>query len=202
MPRIWYWFKRIFIVNYLLRGIFECIIVELNPGFASLNITGKDVDIIFGNESGGHRFQHTSGDRIHTSTITVAALKEPTIKDLVINSNDLSITTTKGSGPGGQHKNKVESCVCIKHIPTGISVRCDSGRSQHQNKDIALKTLRARVYEGIQLKNHREQCFVRNSQIGSGKSGDKRRTVQIQHNIVKDVDGRKWRYQDYRNGKW
>ncbi len=116
---------------------------------------------------------------------------------------DVSISTTRGAGNGGQNKNKVETCVVVTHIPTKTVVRCESGRSQYQNKETAIKTLRARLWDNIQRQNHREQCEVRNAQIGSGMRGDKRRTIQVQHNIVKDhVDGRRWRWEDYRNGKW
>ena len=66
-----------------------------------------------------------------------------------------------------------------------------------------MRTLRAKLWQDIQLKTSQNQCISRNSQIGSGMRGDKRRTVQVQHNIVKDhIDGRTWRYDDYRNGKW
>jgi peptide chain release factor 1 len=91
----------------------------------------------------------------------------------------------------------------VTHIPTKITVRSETERSQNQNKDIAIKTLRARLWKNMQDKSLQLQCQTRNSQIGSGMRGDKRRTIQVQHNIVKDhVDGRMWRYEDYRNGKW
>jgi len=81
-------------------------------------------------------------------------------------------------------------------------VRCEAERSQFQNRELAIKTLRARLWEDIQAKNLQNQSQIRNNQIGSGMRGDKRRTIQVQHNIVKDhITGRKWRYEDYRAGK-
>lgn len=130
-------------------------------------------------------------------------LQEPTVQEFQLNPNELSITTTRGGGNGGQNRNKVETCVVVTHIPTNTVVRCETERSQGQNKEIAIKTLRARLWQNLQLKTHRDQCQVRNSQIGSGMRGDKRRTIQVQHNVVKDhIDGRHWRYEDYRDGKW
>jgi peptide chain release factor 1 len=111
--------------------------------------------------------------------------------------------TCRGSGNGGQHRNKTDSAVMITHIPTKISVRCETERSQHQNREIAINTIRARVWEQLQNKGRQERCNDRNSQIASAMHGDKRRTIQVQHNIVKDhITGTHWRYQDYRNGKW
>lgn len=82
-------------------------------------------------------------------------------------------------------------------------VRCESDRSQHQNKEIAIKTLRARLWQDMESKTIEKQSQLRNSQIGSGMRGDKRRTIQVQNNVVKDhITGKVWRYQDYRNGKW
>jgi peptide chain release factor 1 len=91
----------------------------------------------------------------------------------------------------------------ITHIPTNTTVRCENERSQHQNKELAIKTLRARLWQNMQAKTFQDQSDIRNNQIGSGMRGDKRRTIQVQHNIVKDhLTGKHWRYEDYRNGKW
>lgn len=129
-------------------------------------------------------------------------LDEPTQQELVLNQKDLDIATCRGSGNGGQHRNKTDSAVQIKHIPSGIMVRCEAERSQHQNKELALKTLRAKLWKLKEEQVFLTQSHIRNNQIGSGCRGDKRRTIQAQNNIVKDDDGRVWRYQDYLKGKW
>ena len=115
----------------------------------------------------------------------------------------MHITTCRGAGKGGQNRNKLETTVVATHIPTNITVRCESERSQFQNKEISIKTLRAKVWGIMTSNSQREQSLLRNSQIGSGMRGDKRRTIQVQHNIVKDhITGEKWKWEDYRAGKW
>ena len=160
---------------------------------------GQDAAHIFKHEAGIHRWQHAPTGKVHTSTITVAVLDEPTPIELQINPNELDIITTRGSGNGGQNRNKVETCVVIRHKPTNTTVRCEAERSQHQNRELAIKTLRARLWRDIQAKASNDRSQLRNAQIGTG---ERRRTIQVQNNIVKDQDGRNWRYQDYRNGKW
>ncbi len=160
---------------------------------------GADAAHIFKHESGEHRWQHAPTGKVHTSTITIAVLDEPTPIELQINQNDLDIKTTRDGGNGGQHRNKVESCVVVTHKPSGFTVRCADGRSQHQNRELAIKTIRARLWNELKLRAQRDQSLVRNAQIANG---GRRRTIQVQNNIVKDQDGRNWRYQDYRNGKW
>ena len=126
-------------------------------------------------------------------------MDEPTQLELQINPKDLDIITTRGSGNGGQKRNKTDSCVVVTHLPSKTSVRCEAERSQHQNKELAIKTLRARLWSDMQFKAQRDQALFRNAQI---LTGGRRRTIQAQNNIVKDEDGRTWRYQDYLKGKW
>lgn len=122
---------------------------------------------------------------------------------MILNQKDLDIKACRGSGAGGQHRNKTDSAIVITHIPTKISVRCEAERSQHQNRELAIKTLRARLWQSMQSQAIQNQSQIRNNQIGTGMRGDKRRTIQVQHNIVKDhITGQKWRYEDYRLGKW
>lgn len=167
---------------------------------AILQVNGPEVTSVFQNEAGCHRWQHAPTGRVHTSTLTIAVLSEPTPQELIINPNDLRMTTCRGAGKGGQNRNKLETAVQILHLPTNIMVRCEAERSQHQNKELAIKTLRARLWQHMQEEAHKTQSQLRNSQIGSG---ERRRTIQVQHNIVKDhITGNKWRYEDYRCGKW
>ena len=109
--------------------------LDVTPGCIVASINGPHVEQIFANESGGHRWQRIPPterhDRVHTSTVTVAVLHEPTDGELRIPDSDLDITTTRGSGPGGQNRNKVESVIVIRHKPTGITVRVEDERSQH-----------------------------------------------------------------------
>ena len=111
--------------------------------------------------------------------------------------------TCRGSGNGGQNRNKTETAVQVCHLPTNTIVRCEAERSQYQNKELAIKTLRAKLWQNIKNKEEQNICDIRNKQIGSGMRGDKRRTIQVQNNIVKDhITGKRWRYEDYRYGKW
>jgi len=170
---------------------------------AVLQVGGHKASEIFQHESGGHRWQHAPTGKVHTSTITVAVLEEPTQQELVIHQKDLHIATCRGAGNGGQHRNKTDSAVIVTHIPTKTVVRCENERSQHQNKELAIKTLRARLWQSIQEKTALAVSQIRNNQIGSGQRGDKRRTIQAQNNVVKDhLTGRKWRYEDYIKGRW
>jgi peptide chain release factor 1 len=186
-------------------GHFDYSIVDFRPGIAVLQITGKDLSVFF-NESGTHRWQRVPPTerygRVQTSAITVAVLKEPSKQEFILRDQDLDIKTTRGSGNGGQNRNKTETCVVMIHLPTKTTVRID-GRSQYQNRETAKDVLRAMLYKKQQERLGAEQDAVRRSQIGSGMRGDKRRTVRVQHNIVKDhISGKEWLYEDYAAGKW
>lgn len=116
---------------------------------------------------------------------------------------DLEIVTTKGSGNGGQHRNKVETAVVVTHIPTKTTVRCEDGRSQFQNKETAKKLLRAMLWKQQSETQQRERGDQRRAQIGTGMRGDKRRTIRVQHGMVEDhLTGKTWLYDDYRSGNW
>ena len=133
----------------------------------------------------------------------MAVLKEPSNQEFVLQERDLDIKTCRGGGKGGQHRNKVETAVVITHIPTQVTVRCEASRSQHQNKETALKQLRAKLWANKILHQNQCQDNIRSFQIGSGMRGDKRRTIRVQHGVVVDhITGQKWRYDDYRSGNW
>ena len=141
-------------------------------------------------ESGSHRVQRVpkteSQGRIHTSTATVLVTPEIEAEDFDIDMNDLEIETMRASGAGGQHINKTDSAVRIIHKPTGIVVKCQDGRSQHENRATALMTIRSRVYEEHQRKLEEEQGAERRSKIGTGDRAEKIRTYNYPQNRVTD----------------
>jgi peptide chain release factor 1 len=172
-----------------------------------LCVSGRGAAALFAGEPGGHRWQRTPPNekrgRVHTSTITVAVLAAPARVDLVIRLDDVDIETMRGSGAGGQHRNKTDSAVRARHRPTGIEVRCESERSQHQNRDLALRVLAARVAARDRTVAADARAADRRRQVGSGMRGDKRRTVRTQDDQVTDhVDGRTWRFKAYARGDW
>lgn len=141
--------------------------------------------------------------RVHTSTVTVAVLSEPTPVQLRIADRDLEYKTTRGSGAGGQKRNVTASAVQLKHLPTGIAVRVESERSQHLNRQTALTLLRAKLWERQRERATGQRADDRRRQVGSGMRGDKRRTIRTQDGIVTDhVTGRRWRFKDYVRGIW
>lgn len=141
--------------------------------------------------------------RVHSSTITVAVLDEPVEAALVIAPADLEWQTCRGSGAGGQHRNKTETAVQLRHRPTGTAVRCESERSQAQNRRTALALLRAKLWEAQQRAQAAARAQERREQLGTGERGDKRRTVRVQDGQVVDhQSGRRWRLRDYLKGEW
>jgi len=139
---------------------------------------------------------------VHTSTITVAVLKEQQDIDIKINRDDVERWTSRGTGNGGQNRNKVESSVFLKHIPTGIVVKCEDGRSQIENEKSAWKLLKAKLYESELDKTKKELTENRNSQIGSGERSDKRRTYREKEDLVIDhITNKKARLKDIWKGK-
>ena len=141
-------------------------------------------------ESGSHRVQRvpkteTQG-RVHTSTATVLVMPEAEEVDVEINPGDLRIDTYRASGAGGQHINKTDSAVRITHLPTGIVASSQDGRSQHDNKDKAMRALRARVYEMVQREQEEALGSERRSKIGSGDRSEKIRTYNYPQNRVTD----------------
>lgn len=170
--------------------VFEWVLVENRANTSILEITGSGAQRLFANEAGGHRWQRVppterSGRR-HTSTITVAVLSVPRELDVKIPDNEIEWQATRGSGKGGQARNKTSNTVRMRHIPTGLSVRIENERSQHQNRQTALHVLTAQL---AGLKETSQQDTVshnRRRQVGTGMRGDKRRTIRTQDNSVID----------------
>ena len=169
--------------------------------------SGKDAQKTFENEAGGHRWQRIppteKRGRVQTSTVTVAVLPEPTETQVALRDADLEIVTCRSSGAGGQNVNKRDTAVQVKHLPTGLMVRCESERSQHRNRETAIALLRARLWELEQTRLSGTRAQDRKQQVGSGMRGDKRRTIRVQDGQVTDhITGRTWRYKDYVRGSW
>lgn len=174
-------------------------VIEHSPGEAggfkevTLSVKGEGAFTALRFESGGHRVQRvpkteTQG-RIHTSLATVGVLPEPDEVNVTINPADLEIEYMRAGGAGGQHVNKTESAVRIwykKGTADEIEVKCQDGRSQHKNKDQAMRVLRSRVFEAQRAKLHKERSEMRRTLIGGGDRSERIRTYNFPDGRVTD----------------
>ncbi|WP_339606535.1 peptide chain release factor 1 [uncultured Roseivirga sp.] len=175
------WKKELININEAASGGFK----EITFG-----VSGEDVYGALKFESGVHRVQRVpvteSQGRVHTSAASVAVLPEVEDIDVNLDMKDVRKDTYRSSGAGGQHVNKTESAVRLTHIPTGIVVECQDGRSQHKNFDKALSVLRSRMYEIELKKQEEEQAGKRKSLVGSADRSDKIRTYNYPQGRVTD----------------
>ncbi|MBP7722896.1 MAG: peptide chain release factor 1 [Alphaproteobacteria bacterium] len=153
-------------------------------------VTGHNVFSRLKYESGVHRVQRVpeteAQGRVHTSAATVAVLPEAEDVDITINPADLKIDTYRSQGAGGQHVNKTESAIRITHIPTGTVVEMQEERSQHKNRDKAMKILKTRIYDQQRQKLDDERAKDRKDQVGSGDRSERIRTYNFPQGRVTD----------------
>jgi len=170
--------------------------MEINEGTVGgynklvLEIQGDDVYGTLKFESGAHRVQRVpkteSQGRVHTSAATVVVMPKLEMEDLEIRKEDLKTDTFRSSGAGGQHVNKTESGVRFTHLPTGVVAESTDGRSQIQNREIALQRLYQKIYDQRRQAHESEQAAKRKSLVGSGDRSDKIRTYNFPQNRLTD----------------
>jgi len=180
--------------------------IELRPGFLSFRVSGKGAYKRFQNEPGGHRWQRVppteKRGRVQTSTVTVAVLEEPSESEIKIDKSDIEESFTRGSGAGGQHRNKTDTAVILRHRPTGILIRVESGKSQYHNRVTAMGVLRAKLKEAERASSFRARDEHRRDQVGSGMRGDKRRTIAVQRDTVVDhITGKSVSFKEFSRGQ-
>jgi peptide chain release factor 1 len=157
---------------------------------ATFAVKGRGAHAVFKHEGGVHRVQRVpateSAGRLHTSTATVAVLPETEEVEVRIEPNELKIDTYRSTGPGGQSVNTTDSAVRVTHLPTGLVVSMQDEKSQLQNKERALRVLRARLHERARLAHEAELSAARRSHVGTGARGEKVRTYNYPQNRVTD----------------
>lgn len=186
--------------------VFDAEIIDDRESVVSLRVTGAGARELFKDEAGGHRWQRIPATekrgRVHTSTVTVAVLDE-TAGSFAVHDRDLEWTAIRGSGAGGQARNKTSNCVQLRHKPSGLIVRCESERSQPQNLETAKSIMRAKLAAAAASSATSAEAAERRRQLGVGARGDKTWTVRVQaEQVVHHASGSRFPYKTYLKGDY
>lgn len=170
--------------------VFDCVLIDETPSSLTLEIQGKKAKQLFEKEAGGHRWQRVppteKKGRRHTSTVTVAVLDVDVAAATAFDEREIEWDAVRGSGKGGQARNKTSNAVQLLHIPSGIRIRVESDRSQWNNRVSALRILDGKLRAREKDRRQAERNDDRRDQVGSGQRGDKIRTARDQDNRVTD----------------